>query len=58
MVDREFFLIRLEAIKVINMKNKNRSYLILPLLAYSISGDKKKREIDFGWLAWTWTIIW
>jgi len=40
------------------MKNKNRSYLILPLLAYSISGDKKKREIDFGWLAWTWTIIW
>jgi hypothetical protein len=58
MVDREFFFIRLEVIKVINMENKYKSYLILPLLAYSISDDKKKHEVDFGWLAWTWTIIW
>jgi hypothetical protein len=40
------------------MEKKNRSYLILPLLAFSISGDGKKREIDFGWLNWTWTLIW
>ncbi len=41
-----------------DMKNQNRTYLILPMLAFSISGDGKKREIDFGWLSYTWTIIW
>lgn len=39
------------------MKKKNRSYLILPLLAFSINGDGSK-AIDFGWFDWTWTIIW
>jgi hypothetical protein len=39
-----------------DMKKQNRTYLVLPLLAFSINGDGSK-EIDFGWLNYTWTLI-
>lgn len=38
------------------MKKQNRTYLVLPLLAFSIKGNGGI-EIDFGWLNWTWTLI-
>lgn len=38
------------------MKKQNRSYLILPTLIFSIKANGNK-EIDFGWLKWSWTLI-
>jgi hypothetical protein len=37
------------------MENKGKSWLILPLLAFSINEDGAK-EISFGWLTNTWWI--
>jgi len=34
---------------------KNRAYIILPLLVYEISDNKK--QIVIGWLTKTWTFI-
>lgn len=36
-------------------KDKGKSWLILPLLAFSINEDGTK-ELSFGWLSNTWWI--